>query len=1367
MVELAKIIVHKTTGHCLLRRRIPARAKKAVCVSVEFDDPVWDGLVKTVVFRGNGKKIADFDGEIAIVPWEVLENPGPSLWFGIWGSDPDTGLQLPLIEVRIGTIEESTDPDADPGTDPTLPIWAQLKQDVEELKKGGTGGAQSDWNAAEGEPGHILNRTHWTEGGNVEVLPETSMLVDEGDGTFYTTGNIPLVDGAEITVNWNGTPYKCGTYAFTPDLENGKLVVFGNSEVLAEFTGMETEENTAPFFGLYSAIHSMLVMLPLDESSAATVAIYSAVGKVHKLDNKYLNLDWLPVRTHAKGEIVAERTGSANYFGTAWFGQATPYNVTPGEYYFVVWNGDEYRVQFEPGTGEHVYGSFSSNAFKIMYVYDSSEVPSLRYGFRCRPLDGSTEVALSIYESVAVPNKIPDEFLPDDFGGNVDLTGVVKTVNGKTPDENGNVEITIPDSGGNADQVSVEPADDDIPMVFLTGDEFGNMTNEKNEVKMVMDYISKTDSFRSPIKIKYQGSSSLSYAKKNFTIKMYEDDAYNGKLKKAFRDWGVKTNKYVLKANFIDHSHARNIVGANLWSQIVASRPDYDTLPEEMRNSPRNGAIDGFPIKVYVNGTYQGLYTWNIGKDDWMWGMDEDNPNHVLMCAETNDNGTKIATPCNFRALWNGVNETHWSVEVGTNSTALKNSLNNLIQFVMDNDGDAFRNGIGNYLDIQSAIDYYLYQYAICGHDALGKNLLLATYDGTKWICGAYDMDGTFGLYQDGKKFLPANYACPEQYQETNSLLWERIEANFVNELKARYAELRISVLSVSNMFATFERFTNRINSDLYAEDLTIYTAIPLGSTNNIKQIRDYIRDRLAYVDGEIGAMSLPVPCAGISLDKSTLTFSEAGSQTLTATVTPDGCTDAIMWESDNTSIATVLDGVVTAVANGSCNITASCGEHSASCSVSVSGISEEEPEEPVEPDAGLLYSLPEATTFDGTNYIDTGVKLFDEPKDFTLLADLDLSQANRINYTATIFAFEEGAPKAGIYFYYYNGAYYFGGAQKGANYRYVPDALNGTVKKIAITATNGVISRIHYATESSLVSPSVNVIETFKKTDQTMLLGAYIKNGVVDRHWKGTINKLKVYDAALAGNELFTALGFPNKYGVISTLNCCTISNSANIVDGGTSYSAVITANDNLILDSVIVTHNGESVAVVDGAFTIDSIAGDIIIEANAVPSEYFQNATYSLQNFAKTFDNGVALEVSDDNRVKIVGGATNVVAFRPNILNSNASISQASKFTVHAGDVAKVIFVTTSGNNFALPISIDFVTANSTTTKYVFNREAGELVHSTLYEQETTFTDDAEIGCIALWLNSLKADTILEFDLYIYVNDVLLIGKGGTTLE
>ena len=396
-----------------------------------------------------------------------------------------------------------------------------------------------------------------------------------------------------------------------------------------------------------------------------------------------------------------------------------------------------------------------------------------------------------------------------------------------------------------------EPGEEDIPKVFLTG----QIPTTKDEVLAEMEYVSKTETFRAYLKIKCQGDSSLNYAKKNFTVKLYADEARETKLKKVFRDWGTESHKYVLKANYIDHSHARNIVSARLWNEVTASRSGYETLPEEMRNSPRNGAVDGFPVKVYTNGTYQGIYTWNIGKDDWTWGMDEENANHVLLCGETNTNGAYAENACNFRALWDGVDGTDWSVEVGTNSDAVKNSLNALIGFVMENDGEDFKAGIETYLDVQSAMDYFLFSYVTCGLDSLGKNMLLATYDGVKWICGEYDMDSTFGLWWDGSQFVSAELACPGEYQEAFSLLWERIVANYAEELKVRYAELRAGALSLSNMVTHFERFMDGIGNDLYSEDLTVYAGIPSGETNNLRQIRNFIRDRLTYVDAKMEAL--------------------------------------------------------------------------------------------------------------------------------------------------------------------------------------------------------------------------------------------------------------------------------------------------------------------------------------------------------------------------------------------------------------------------------------------------------------------------------------------------------------------------------
>lgn len=102
---------------------------------------------------------------------------------------------------------------------------------------------------------------------------------------------------------------------------------------------------------------------------------------------------------------------------------------------------------------------------------------------------------------------------------------------------------------------------------------------------------------------------------------MSADDALEEKLKVDFKGWG-KQRKHVYKANWIDLSHARNVVSARLWADVVKSRADYELLPELLRTSPNQGAVDGFPVKVYSQGIYQGRYTLNIPKDAWMANMD-------------------------------------------------------------------------------------------------------------------------------------------------------------------------------------------------------------------------------------------------------------------------------------------------------------------------------------------------------------------------------------------------------------------------------------------------------------------------------------------------------------------------------------------------------------------------------------------------------------------------------------------------------------------------------------------------------------------------------------------------------------------------
>lgn len=78
------------------------------------------------------------------------------------------------------------------------------------------------------------------------------------------------------------------------------------------------------------------------------------------------------------------------------------------------------------------------------------------------------------------------------------------------------------------------------------------------------------------------------------------------------------------------------------------------------------------------------------------------------------------------------------------------------------------------------------------------------------------------------------------------------------------------------------------------------------------------------------------VEATGITLSVSTLRFTETGSKRITATVKPSNTTDTVEWKSSDTSVATVVDGLVTPVADGSCSITATAGSVSASCAITV-----------------------------------------------------------------------------------------------------------------------------------------------------------------------------------------------------------------------------------------------------------------------------------------------------------------------------------------------------------------------------------------------------------------------------------------------
>lgn len=376
----------------------------------------------------------------------------------------------------------------------------------------------------------------------------------------------------------------------------------------------------------------------------------------------------------------------------------------------------------------------------------------------------------------------------------------------------------------------------DIPKLYLTGDTTG--ISKDNAVTLTYTCTDASGvEHTGTCTLKWQGSSSVATGqrlggKMNFTIKL--DTAID-------MGYGVQ-QKYCLKANAIDQSHARNVVSARIWGMMAATRSSVDA---KLAASPNYGAVNGFPVAIVLNDEFHGLYTWNIPKDGWMMGMGS-GTQECILCA---DHST--ATQFKGEALCDGSDFEIEYVTDEDNAAWVATSVNQLINACINSDGSDLDTTIAQYLDWESAIDYYILVALLDGQDMTDKNYLLSTYDGVKWFFGAYDMDSCYGLKWDASGFSKAGYGDHTSFVNyaNKHRLMELIKRFKTNALKARYAELRADVLSESTIAREFERFGGMIPSRLLDEDRNKWPLLPLTSVNNTFQILCWLSRRLPYVD--------------------------------------------------------------------------------------------------------------------------------------------------------------------------------------------------------------------------------------------------------------------------------------------------------------------------------------------------------------------------------------------------------------------------------------------------------------------------------------------------------------------------------------
>lgn len=412
--------------------------------------------------------------------------------------------------------------------------------------------------------------------------------------------------------------------------------------------------------------------------------------------------------------------------------------------------------------------------------------------------------------------------------GEVDVTYNVETSAGSgiagagTSFDYRNCGVAVLDLGGDATGMTKDVAKD---LTFVWGDRIGN------------------------VNVKLQGSSSVQTGKDigaqfdkelgglfNFTLKF--EEAFEAK-----EGWGEQ-KKYCFKANAIDHSHARNLMSCKLWGESVKSRA---IVPTELSTLPNGGAVDGFPIIVTLNGKFYAAGTFNIPKDGWMFGSPK-----AILCAD------KHVAATQFNGLANLTEDFELEyVEDENNADWVLPSLNRAIQAVMNSDGSNLEATVGQYIDLQSAMDYYIHAVAENATDATDKNYIMVTFDGVKWYFSNYDRDTTYGLEWTGKDFVsPVGGVTYAAYANTHRLMG-LIYANKKSELKARSTALFDGVLSEANVATVFTNFAASIPAELLAQNGRRWPLLRSTNASNTAQILNWYRLRRQVIDKEIGGWTV------------------------------------------------------------------------------------------------------------------------------------------------------------------------------------------------------------------------------------------------------------------------------------------------------------------------------------------------------------------------------------------------------------------------------------------------------------------------------------------------------------------------------
>ena len=224
-------------------------------------------------------------------------------------------------------------------------------------------------------------------------------------------------------------------------------------------------------------------------------------------------------------------------------------------------------------------------------------------------------------------------------------------------------------------------------------------------------------------------------------------------------------------------------------------------------------------------------------------------------------------------------------------------------------------------------------------------------FDGnTGTVYGDVTLDESLTIDQDETLTIPDGASLTIGSDATLTVDGGKLTGNIpTNGVVLKVTEVKMNKDSLSLEVGESETLTATITPDnatnkaveWKSDDTSVATVDTSGEVTAVAQGSTTIT--VTTEDGDKTAtctVTVTQPVTGVTLDKNTLELYTGKRETLIATVQPENATNkAVTWASSNPSVATVENGVVTAVSAGTATITAAAADGSgvsATCAVTV-----------------------------------------------------------------------------------------------------------------------------------------------------------------------------------------------------------------------------------------------------------------------------------------------------------------------------------------------------------------------------------------------------------------------------------------------